>query len=67
MLAMCMMKRVRGKIFALNRLKPLPDHLLSKLYQAFIFCLYLTIVMSHGQFLLRSSLSKSLESLHSHI
>jgi len=42
------MKRVRGKIFALNCLKPLPDHLLSKLYQAFV----LPIVMSRGQFLL---------------
>ena len=57
------MKRVRCKMFALNRLKPLPDHLLSKLYQAFILPIfdYCDVAWAVST----SSLSKSLERLHS--
>ena len=56
-------KQIRCKFHALNRMKPLPDYLLSKLYQAFIlpifdYCDAVWAVTSTAIF-------KSLEHLHS--
>ena len=58
------LKRVRCKLYALFRLKPLPSHLLSRLYQAFVLP-----VFDYGDVvwaLTTVSLSKPLECLHSH-
>ena len=58
------LKRVRSKLYALYRLKPLPGHLLFQLYQAFILPIfdYCDVVWA----LTSVTLSKSLERLYSH-
>ena len=58
------LKRIRCKSYALHRLKLLPGHLLSQLYQAFILPIfdYCDVVWAPTTVLL----SKPLEHLHSH-
>ena len=57
------LKRVRCKLYALYRLKPLPGHLLFRLYQAFVLPVfdYCDVVWAPSAV----SLSKPLERLHS--
>ena len=44
------LKRIRCKLYALNRMKPLPDYILSQLYQSFVLpCPFSIIVMLSGQ------------------
>ena len=58
------LKRVRCKLYALYRLKPLLGHLLFRLYQAFILLIfdYCDVVWVPTSI----TLSKPLECLHSH-
>ena len=59
------LSKVRCKLYALHRLRPLPDHLLSQLYQAFILPVFAIDYCDVVWMPTTAVLSKCLERLHS--
>jgi len=57
------LRRVRSKLYALNRMKPLPGYLLCQIYQSFVLPVF--DYCDAGWAVTSSSISKPLERLHS--